>query len=66
MRREAEEAEFVPTWFRLDDAVAAVVSGRLHNPSTVVGVLAAAQARSRGWRGLRAADAEWLRSPRSL
>ena len=66
VRREAEEAEFVPTWFRLDDAVAAVVSGRLHNPSTVVGVLAAAQARSRGWTGLRAADAEWLRSPRSL
>ena len=66
VEREAEEAEIVPTWFRLDDVLAAITSGRLHNPSTVVGVLAAAQARSRGWRGLRAADAEWLRSPRSL
>ena len=66
VEREAEEAEFVSTWFRLDDVVAAVVAGRLHNPSTVVGVLAAARARSRGWAGLRPADAEWLRSPRSL
>ena len=64
--REDEEAEFVPTWGRLDEALDAVVGGRLHNPSTVLGVLATAQARSRGWAGLRPADAPWLRSPESL
>ena len=64
--REAEEAEFVPTWVRLDEALDAVMDGRLHNPSTVLGILATAQARSRGWAGLRPADAPWLRSPESL
>ena len=66
VRREAEEAEFVPTWFRFDDVVDAVLAGRLHNPSTVMGVLAADRARARGWEGLREAGAGWLRSPRSL
>ena len=64
--REAEEAEFVPTWFRFDDVVDAVLAGRLHNPSTVMGVLAADRARARGWEGLRPVGARWLRSPRSL
>lgn len=64
--REDEEAEFVPTWVRLDEALDAVMGGRLHNPSTVLGVLATAQARTRGWAGLRPADAPWLRSPESL
>ena len=64
--REDEEAEFVPTWVRLDEALDAVMGGRLHNPSTVLGVLATAQARTRGWVGLRPADAPWLRSPESL
>ncbi|MGK2348631.1 NUDIX domain-containing protein [Actinomyces sp. W5033] len=64
--REAEEAEFVPTWFRLDDVVEAVAGGRLHNPATVVGVLAADRARARGWQGLREPGAPWLRSPRSM
>ena len=64
--REDEEAEFVPTWVRLDEAVDAVMDGRLHNPSTVLGVLATAQARARGWAELRPADAPWLRSPESM
>jgi len=64
--REDEEAEFVPTWVRLDEALDAVMDGRLHNPSTVLGVLATAQARARGWAELRPADAPWLRSPESL
>lgn len=54
-QREDEEADIEPAWVPLDDAVAAVVDGRLRNPSTVVGVLAAAAARSRGWTGLRSA-----------
>jgi len=63
---EDEEAEFVPTWVRLDEALDAVMGGRPHNPSTVLGVLATTQARARGWTELRPADAPWLRSPESL
>jgi ADP-ribose pyrophosphatase len=48
-------------WVPLDDAVAAVHAGRIHNPSAVVGVLAAASARALGWAPLRPADAEWMR-----
>ena len=50
--REAEEQGIVPEWVALDDAVAAVLGGRLGNPSTVVGVLAVAAARARGWADL--------------
>ncbi len=64
--REAEEAEFDPTWFRFDDVLDAVMGGRLHNPSTVAGVLAAERARKRGYEGLRPADAPWMRSPESM
>ncbi|MFC4556471.1 NUDIX domain-containing protein [Georgenia faecalis] len=59
--REDEEAGMPTEWVRLDDAVAAVHAGRIHNPSAVVGVLAAASARAQGWAPLRPADATWLR-----
>jgi len=52
--REEEEAEMEPLWLALDDAVGAVLAGRLHSPSAVVGILAAAAARDRGWATLRA------------
>lgn len=55
--REAEEADMVAVWVPLDDAVTAVLAGRLRNPSTVIGVLAAAAARARGWTDLRDAAA---------
>ena len=54
-QREDEEADMEPVWVPLDDAVTAVLAGRLRNPSTAVGVLAAATARSRGWADLREA-----------
>lgn len=53
--REAEERDMVPVWVPLDDAVAAVLSGRLRSPSAVIGLLAAAASRDRGWQGLRPA-----------
>ena len=53
--REDEERDLVVGWFPLDEAVDAVLAGRVRNPSTVVGVLAAAVERSRGWVGLRPA-----------
>ena len=58
--REAEEHGMPVRWVPLDEAVTAVLGGRLHNPSTVIGVLAAAAARARGWTDLRPADAPVL------
>lgn len=51
--REEEEAGMVPAWVPLDDAVDAVLTGRVHSPSATVGILAAAAARDRGWMTLR-------------
>lgn len=59
--RVDEERDMVTVWMPLEDAVTAVLEGRFHNPSTVVGVLAAHTARERGWADLRPADAPWFR-----
>lgn len=56
-QREGEEMGMELRWVPLDDAVAAVLAGRIRNPSAVVGVLAAAAARSRGWQDLTPVDA---------
>lgn len=61
--REHEEAEMEQRWVPLDEAVRAVLEGRVHNPSAAIGVLAAAQARSLGWATLRPADAPWPEHP---
>lgn len=61
--RTDEEAEIEFHWIGLDDAVASVLAGRLHNPSAVVGILAAAAARAAGYEGLRPADAPWPAHP---
>lgn len=50
--RVDEEATMVPVWVPLDEAVDAVLAGRLHSPTTVSGVLAAAAARARDWSTL--------------
>jgi ADP-ribose pyrophosphatase len=54
--RTDEEATMVPVWVPLDEAVDAALSGRLHSPTAVTGVLAAAAARSRGWSTLEPVD----------
>ena len=57
---EAEEHHLPRAWLPLDDAVDHVLSGDLHNPTTVAGILAAAAARDRGWATLRpASDPMW-------
>jgi ADP-ribose pyrophosphatase len=61
--RTDEEAEIEFHWISLDEAVAAVLGGRLHNPSAVVGILAAAAAQADGFAGLRPADAPWPAHP---
>ncbi len=50
--RTDEEAAMVPAWVPLDEAVAGVLAGRLESPSTVIGVLATAAAKARGWTDL--------------
>jgi ADP-ribose pyrophosphatase len=43
----------------LDDAVAHVMAGHIHNSLAVAGLLAAHEARREGWRTLRPFDDEW-------
>lgn len=61
--RTAEESEIEFAWVDLDEAVAAVLEGRLHNPSAVVGILAAHAASRSGFIGLRPGDAPWPAHP---
>jgi len=61
--RTDEEAEIELCWMPLDEAVTAVLDGRLHNPSAVVGLLAAAAARAENFQGLRPAGAPWPAHP---
>jgi ADP-ribose pyrophosphatase len=61
--RTDEEAEIEFVWVELDDAVQAVLSGRLHNPSAVVAVLAADAARRSGYASLRPGDSPWPAHP---
>jgi ADP-ribose pyrophosphatase len=58
-----EEADMPVEWVPLDDGVRLVLDGTLHNPTAVIGILAAAAARARGWSGLRPADASWPDRP---
>ena len=57
--RTHEEAEITMEWVDLDDAVEAALQGRMHSPSAVAAVLAAAVARGAGFSNLRPADAPW-------
>ncbi len=54
-----EERDMPTAWIALDSAVDLVLSGSLHNPSAVAGVLAVAAARTRGWSALRPASSPW-------
>jgi len=54
-----EERDMPVRWVPLEDAVTAVLAGRLHNPMAVMGLLAAAHARDAGFTDLRPADAPW-------
>jgi len=61
--RHAEELDILTRWVPLDEARDAVLAGGLHNPTAVVGILAACAARDRGWTTLRPADAPWPEHP---
>lgn len=59
--RVDEEAGMISRWVALSEAAAAVHAGRIHNPSTVIGILAAAAGHAQGWTGLRSVEDPWLR-----
>lgn len=61
--RTDEEAEIGLRWVDIDEAAAAVLEGRIHNPSAVVGILAAASAVRGGFTSLRDAHAPWPAHP---
>jgi len=60
-RHEAtdEERDMPVRWVALDAAVEAVLAGRMHNPLAIMGTLATARARERGYDGLRPGTAPW-------
>lgn len=55
--REDEELNMQQQWVSIDEAVELVLSGNIHNPSAVVGILAVNAARARNWETLRSVDA---------
>jgi len=61
--QQHEELELTTTWLPLDDAVDRVLSGEIENAIACLGVLAAAEARRRGFVGLRPAEAPWRARP---
>ncbi len=61
--RGEEEHGMPVRWVDLDEAHEAVLQGRLHNPSAVIGILTAHAARARGWVTLRPHDAPWPEHP---
>ena len=54
--RTEEEAEMTTQWVPLHEAAAAVLDGRIHNPSAVAGILAAQAAKASGYSTLRDPD----------
>ncbi|MDY6054914.1 NUDIX hydrolase [Micrococcus sp.] len=58
--RTDEEAVMPLVWVPVDEVLSAILDGRVHNPSTVVAVLALQAHRAQGWRRLRPADAPFV------
>jgi ADP-ribose pyrophosphatase len=54
-----EERQLVVIRVGLDDAVAAVLAGGVHNSLAAVGLLCAAAARAQSWHSLRSPDVPW-------
>jgi ADP-ribose pyrophosphatase len=52
-------------WLPVADAVTAALSGRIGNPTTVIGVLALAAHQANDFAQLRPADAEWPARPQA-
>ena len=61
--REGEELGMPARWVDLNEAVAAVLTGRLHNPAAIIGILTTYAARELNWGTLRPHDAPWPEHP---
>jgi ADP-ribose pyrophosphatase len=59
-----EERDMPAQWVPLAQAAAAVLSGRLHNPVAVAGVLATVAAQADGFTQLRPGDCPWPERPK--
>ncbi len=57
--REHEEIGMQKQWISIDEAVPLVLSGQIHNPSAVIGILAVFAARGLGWSTLRDVSADF-------
>lgn len=56
---EHEESDMPSRWVPLEEAVDAILQGRLHNPLAAIGVLAVAASRGEGFSRLRDARSPW-------
>lgn len=61
--REGEEADMVPAWLPLAEAVELVLAGELHNPHTAIGVLSAHLGRAANWATLRSVTSPFELKP---
>ena len=61
--REDEEADMPTGWLGLDEALAAIQDGRVHNALATNGVMATVLARQADWATLRPADSPWPQHP---
>lgn len=57
--RDGEERGIIARWTPLDEALEAVVAGRIGNATACLAILHAHLARQRGWTDLRAVDEPW-------
>jgi ADP-ribose pyrophosphatase len=58
-QRTEEEADMVMRWVEMDEAVDAVLAGRVCNSILQIAVLAADASKNRGWASLKQADEHW-------
>lgn len=61
--REAEEAQMTGAWVPVAEVVEAVLEGRVHSPTIVMGALALDTAIRSDFAAVRPADAAWDRPP---
>lgn len=61
--RDGEEAHLIHRYVPLDEVVAGVLAGDLHNSTLVIATMTARASREGGWTSLRPADSRWPEHP---